>query len=404
MKIVYVVLALLAVGFLAGSFYISYDVLSQGSTDLYPTWKAAQLFWKENVNPYDERIGQESQDTIYGRPAKEDEDEFQFVYPFYSIFHIGPLALLEFQWAAAIYIEVLLIGLLAAMAMSLNMIHWLPSPLVLAVLLLFTLLGYFTVRGLLLAQPGFLVYIFHLMVLWAIAKNRDTLAGVMLAFSTLKPQNSFLVVPLVLLWALVIHRRRILTAFAGVFASLLVVSFILEPDWFDSWLDRVTGYAGYAATYPTTYILADIFPEPLDAVLYGVFSGLLVLFMLNFWKALLWDGDTNNLWWVFFLTATVTLMISPRTATTSYVEMYPVLYITAMLMSHKKQTWIVVVGVLVLLFGYWVLHIATVPPKSEGGAGREARIVYVVFPVLILALLWGYRHSWPQLDSTTPAG
>ncbi|MBZ0310199.1 MAG: hypothetical protein K8I82_29335, partial [Anaerolineae bacterium] len=112
MKPVYGLLALLAVGFITGSFYLSYNVMTQGSTDLYPTWKAAQLFWEEGVNPYDERIGQESQQQIYGRPARGGEDEFQFVYPFYSILHLGPLAFFNFQLAAGIYIEILLIGML----------------------------------------------------------------------------------------------------------------------------------------------------------------------------------------------------------------------------------------------------------------------------------------------------
>lgn len=401
MKPVYGLLGLLAVGFITGSFYLSYHVMTQGSTDLYPTWKAAQLFWKQGVNPYDERIGQESQQQIYGRPAREGEDEFQFVYPFYSILHLGPLAFFNFQLAAGIYIEILLIGMLVALTLTLDAVRWLPSPAVLAVLLLFTLLGYFTVRGLLLAQPGLLVYIFQVVTLWGIFKKRDTLAGVALALTTLKPQISFLIVPLVLLWAFVAQRRRLIAAFAGGFVGLMAISFVLEPAWFGDWLERVTGYAGYAETYSTTYILADIFP--FDSGLYVIFSGLLLAGMFYFWKRLLWDGYLNELPWVFFLTATVTLLIAPRTATTSYVMLYPVLYITAMLMSRKKQAGRIWIGGLGLLIGYWLLHILTVPPKDEGGAGGEARIVYVVFPVLILLLLWGHRKAWPALDRMTQA-
>lgn len=404
MKPIYLVLAVLTVGFVAGTFWISYDVFTQGSTDLYPTWQAAKLFWEDGINPYDDRIGEESQDVIYGRAAKEGEDQFHFVYPFYSIFQLGPLAFVPFKLAAGIYIETLLVGMLLAMVLTLHTIQWLPSPIVLAILLLFTLLNYFTVRGLLLAQPGFLVYILHVVALWGIFKNQDTLAGVMLAIATIKPQNSFLVVPLVLLWAFIAHRRKIVGVFAAVFGSLLLISFLLEPTWFGDWLERVSGYAGYAETYPTTYILADIFPAPFDSMLYLLFSGLLVLLMLYFWKDLLLDDSKNNLLWVFFLTATVTLMISPRTATTSYVEMYPVLYVTAMLMAQKKQTWLIIFSGIVLIIGYWVLHIATVPPKDEGGAGGEARIVYVVFPIVIFALLGLYRKEWPQLEPNPQAG
>ncbi|MBZ0305979.1 MAG: hypothetical protein K8I82_07925, partial [Anaerolineae bacterium] len=237
--------------------------------------------------------------------------------------------------------------------------------------------------------------------LWGIFKKRDTLAGVALALTTLKPQISFLIVPLVLLWAFFAQRRRLIAAFAGGFITLMAVSFAFEPIWFGDWLERVTGYAGYAETYSTTYILADIFP--FDSVLYVIFSGLLLAGMFYFWKHLLWDGHLSELPWVFFLTAAVTLLIAPRTATTSYVMLYPVLYITAMLLSRKKQAGRIWVGGVGLLIGYWLLHILTVPPKDEGGAGGEARIVYVVFPVLILLLLWGYRKSWPLLDRMSQA-
>lgn len=402
MKPIYLLLVVLAVGFIGATFWISYDVLSQGSTDLYPTWQAGKFFWEEGISPYDDRIGEASQDQIYGRPAKDGEDQFHFVYPFYSIFHIGFLPLVSFQLAAGIYIELLLVGMLLALAMTLHTAQWLPSPIVLAVLLLFTLLGYFTVRGLLLAQPGMLVYVLHVASLWAIFKRYDALAGVLLAASTLKPQNSFLVVPLVILWAWTNHRRQIIRAFAIIFATLMIFSFLLEPTWFGDWLSRVNGYAGYAETYPTTYILADVFPSPFNSALYMIFSGLLVLWMLYHWKNLL--GEGRQLLWVFFLTATVTLLISPRTATTSYVELYPVIYLTAMLMTRQKQTlWVIIAGLL-LIFGYWALHIGTVPPKDEGGAGGEARIVYVVFPSLVFFLLWIYRREWPQLEPNRQAG
>jgi hypothetical protein len=304
-----------------------------------------------------------------------------------------PLAFFSFNLAAAVYMEVLLVGLLLALALYLMSIRWLPSPLILGWLVLWTLLAYFSIRGMLLAQPGLLVYVFHIAALWAIVKRQDTLAGVMLALATIKPQNSILLVPLLLLWALSQRRWRIIGSFGVVWGTLFILSFILEPSWFSDWLDRVNGYAGYAETYPAARLVAEMLPA--SQMVYLVLSGLLIGAMLFYWYRLLVQKQ-DDLLWVYLLTITVTLMISPRTATTSYVELYPILYSVAFVWrSHPIRVW---TAGMILLIGYYILHIQTIPSETSG-SGSEADIVYLVFPILLLGLLWWYRQEWPVLQT-----
>ncbi|KAB2853781.1 MAG: hypothetical protein F9K46_17885, partial [Anaerolineae bacterium] len=99
-----------------------YQNLTAGATDIYPTWQGGKLFWEDGLSPYDDEVGIQSQLAIYDRLSKDDEDEFQFVYPFYLIILFGPLALLEFQLAAAIFMEFLLLLLIGSLVLQLDIL------------------------------------------------------------------------------------------------------------------------------------------------------------------------------------------------------------------------------------------------------------------------------------------
>lgn len=393
---------LLALGFMllvvAATFPLIYQNLTRGSTDLYPTWQGARLFWEEGISPYDEQVGQQSQVAIYGHPAEGDEDEFQFVYPFHSIFHIGPLALLDFQLAAAIYMQGLLLGLLLVLSLVCHALGWLPKPLTLGLLILWTVLGYFSVRGLLLAQPGLAAYLLHMLAFWAILRGRDRLAGAALALSTLKPQLGFLLLPILLIWAWQNGRASLVYSFTLSFALLMGLSFLLLPSWFGDWIDRVFNYAGYShVTSPATYYIAHAFgllPDGLANTLYAFLAGLLLLSLLWLWLPL-WRGRGQEAWlWAFFYTQTITLLIAPRVATTSYVELLPVLYLTVLLWEKRRRFGWIYAGGLLSLLGFWLLHIATVPAVGQAGYGREAPVVYVIFPLMIFVLLLYNRREY----------
>lgn len=386
--------------FVVGSALVIYqNNLVRGSTDLYPTWQGAKLFWEDNISPYNELIGEKSQQKIYGGPAEEDEDEFQFVYPFYLIFYIGPLSLLEFKLAAAIFMEILLLLLAGTVAITLDILKWFPKPVTLGLTILLVLTGYFSVRGLLLGQPAFLAYALHMIAYWGLAHRHNRLSGAALALSTIKPQTGFLIVPLLLLWAGFNHRRDVVYAFTLTLTLLFAVSFILLPTWFSDWIDRVISYRAYTETVPTTQIVThaiDTLPNLATAAAQVILSIIILIPIGLFWKRAILDGDKHNFLWGVMLTMTAGLLVAPRVATTYYVELYPALFVGMMMLEKRGQIGMLVMLTLVFIIGYWALHIATAPPAEE--AGKEAPIVYVVFPVLVyLWLLWR-RADWADIN------
>lgn len=378
-----------------------YQNLTAGATDIYPTWQGGKLFWEDGLSPYDNEVGIQSQLAIYDRLAKDDEDEFQFVYPFYLIILFGPLALLEFQLAAAIFMEILLLLLIGALALQLDILGWLPKPITLALLLLTVITSYFSVRGLLLAQPAFLAYGFHIAAYWGIAYRKDGFAGVMLALSTIKPQTSYIIIPLLLLWAFRNDRRQLVTSFFMTFTLLAGISFILLPEWFSEWRHRVFSYSNYAETYPVAHILTHPFDDIPDVVgLIGqlILSVLILIPVGRYWYKAIVKQDSTNFFWGLMLAMCASLLIAPRVATTYYIELYPVLFVAAYLLEKRGSYTLLIMGTLFFLIGYWALHITTLPPIDENGSGKEAPIVYVVFPLLIYWWLYAKPGPWLRVD------
>jgi hypothetical protein len=393
------------IGLLLGAmiFYTIYQNLTTGSTDFYPRWKAAELFFKEGVNPYDDRIGEESQQAIYGRLARPGEDRLLYSYPHYVIFMIAPLGLLEYQLAAAIFMTLLLTGILLSLGLQLVILRWLPSPLMLALLILFAITSYLSVRGILLAQPVLVAYVMHILALWGMLRGHEYTAGTALALSTIKPQTGYLVVPLLFLWAWRNQQRGVVGSFIVVFGGLCGISFLFQPTWLFDWLDQINAYADTTSTIATVQIITqavESIPDGIQTAAQIIISLLLAVPVLIFWKQALLDKQPNEFLWGYCLTMTYSLTVAPRVATTYYVEMYFVLVVVTMILCQQRRTgWVYLAGV-VLILGYWALHIATVPPVNESSeAGKEARIVYLVFPLLIWILLFVFRQGFPQYNN-----
>ena len=168
---------------------ITHNVLTApypGHNDFLSRWEGARSFWQEGLNPYGAEASLNIQQMIYGRAVTETEDPGFFAYPFYTVFLLAPTVTVNYAWASALWMTLLEFLLVGALFLLLDHFKWRPNPILLTLLILWTLLSYFPMRGLLLGQPGHLVYFLEVLAIWALAKNRQNLAGIALAVSTIK--------------------------------------------------------------------------------------------------------------------------------------------------------------------------------------------------------------------------
>jgi len=377
-----------------------------GHNDFLSRWEGARSFWIDGLNPYGDEASLNIQEAIYGRAVVEGEDPGLFAYPMYTAFIVYPIVHVDYSWASAIWMTLLEACLIGALFMCFSLFQWQPKPLMLGGLVLWTLFMYFSARGLLLGQPGHVVFFLEVATLWALSKKHDRLAGGCLALSTIKPQMGFLLVPFLLLWGLRVRRWQFVGGFVVSFGVLMGISFLLVPTWMSDWLAQVALYPSYTELGSPVWILVNfpwlgIDPETGKWVVSGGFGDVLqlvinvglVVFMLWGWFDVLIRRQSEKFMWVVMVTLLMTHLVAPRTATPHYVVFIPVLvfYLREMTLPKHRHGGIWAMLILVLLFVIpWVHFIATVAGEFEHPT------VYLPIPFLVLGLLVFTRKVWWQ--------
>lgn len=382
---------------LAGNVVATHDVLTApypGHNDFMSRWEGVRSYWRDGLNPYGEAASANIQQRIYGRMAADDEDPGYFAYPFYTVFVLLPLVFTGYAWASAIWMVALEACLVTATVLLLDLYGWRPRPGLLGVLLLWTLSNYYAARGLLLGQPGLLVYGLHVLALWAFARRRDALAGAALALSTIKPQMGFLLIPFLLLVGLSLRRWRFLAAFAGAGAVLAGLSFALVPTWLGDWLAQIEQYPSYTALGAPVWIVTRHYLG-LGALAEWAANVALWALLAWAWAMVLWRGRGERLDWTVMLTLTVTHLSAVRTATPHFVVFtIPLLfYLRGLTRRQRNGARLAVVILLALLVIPWVHFVLTVEGEFEHPT------LYLPVPFGMLALLWLTRRQWWAADS-----
>ena len=382
---------------LAGNVVATHNVLTApypGHNDFMSRWEGARSYWRDGLNPYGQVASANIQQRIYGRMAAEDEDPGYFAYPFYTVFILLPLVFTGYAWASAIWMVLLETCLIAATILLLDLYGWRPRPGLLGLVLLWTLGNYYAARGLLLGQPGLLVYGLHVLALWAFARRRDALAGAALALSTLKPQMGFLLIPFLLLVGLSLRRWRFLAAFAGASVVLVGLSFALVPTWLGDWLAQIEQYPSYTALGAPVWIVVRHYLG-LGAAAEWVANAALWALLAWAWAMALWRGRGERLDWTVMLTLTVTHLSAVRTATPHFVVFtIPLLfYLRGLTLRQRNGARLAAAILLALLVVPWVHFVLTVEGEFEHPT------LYLPVPFGMLALLWLTRRQWWAADS-----
>jgi hypothetical protein len=373
-----------------------------GMNDFMSRWEGARSFFEEGVSPYSEQASLNIQERIYGRPVIENEDPGFFVYPFYTVFVVGPTVPFEYSWASAIWMVLLIACLVGGLFLLLSLYRWRPPPLVLGGLLLWALLDYFASRGLILGQPSHLVYLLQVLTLWALFRRYDTAAGVALAISTLKPQMGYLLVPFLLLWGLRGRRLQFVGALGVTFAGLMAASFALQPDWFGAWIDQVQLYPEYtSAAYPDTgspvWIITQHYLGLGDTGEWVV-NLAFILPMLWAWYTVLVENRCERLLWAVVVTLVVTHLVALRTATPHFVVFNIVIIFYLKWLQRKRGA---TLAVLAFLFVFsWAHFLITV----QGRNSLEHPSLFLPLPLVTFALIWLTRRLWwSDFAPTMPA-
>ncbi|MBN1977752.1 MAG: DUF2029 domain-containing protein [Anaerolineae bacterium] len=356
-----------------------------GANDFASRWAGARAFWVDGVSPYSDEATRQIQMLIYGRPIPpEEEQEFDpgpFAYPFYTVFLLFPIVWMPYPWAEAIWLVVLEVCLLAGLLLALRLYDWRPPRWLLLGTAVWVFVFYPHARALLLGQFAIFVFAVVALALWALKEERDVLAGFCMALSTFKPQMIFLLIPLLLWWAVRERRWRFVASSAGWMILFLGASWVVEPGWLGAFLGQVGRYTSYTAIGSPMWIITHI-PFPFLGT-WGewALSGLAVagLVWASWWA--LRQGKSNWFDWAVGLCLVVTNLVAVRTATTNYVILLlPLAMVFRALQRRRVGVWWILLIEVALLVGLWVLFLTTLQGKFEHPS------VYLPLPFGLLAV------------------
>jgi hypothetical protein len=221
-------------------------------SDLYPRWLGARELLLHRRDPYSRQVTREIQRGYYGRELDsarryDPKDQQGFAYPVYVAFLLAPFLHLDFAPVRAAFTWVLAALVIATIWLWGRALRWHFSTSGKAIFVLLVMGSFAAAQGIKLQQLTVLVSALLAGAASALAAGWLSLAGLLLALSTIKPQ---LVVPLLiflLLWVIGDWSKRwpLLASFSIAMACLVGAAEWVLPGWIGKFIAALEAYRQY---------------------------------------------------------------------------------------------------------------------------------------------------------------
>ncbi len=362
-----------------------------GGNNFLGYWTGGQSFLRNGSSPYSEATALQVQNNIYGRAALPGEPEYRVTYPLYSLVLFAPFALInDFNVARALWMTLLEGCLLGIAILGLKFVKG-RSPLWLVLIsFFFVIFSYHGIRPLVDGNVVIVITLLIAFALYSIVNKRDEVAGVSLAFAMIMPQIAWLVVIFVLIWAIVQHRRAIVSWFLGMLILLIGFSLLLIPDWIVQNIREVLRSISNNPPGSPGAFMIQAWGEigmRLSIFFTVLLAGILLIEWIGAFK-----GDSRHLLWTAFLTLAFSQWIGLQTEPGNFILLFPgILFCFDVLLlrwgAKVKPVLLGIVGFLMIIV--WVLYIIV------GNNSPQALPSAVLFlPTPLVAILLLYWTKW----------
>jgi len=368
----------------------SFVVKNPGGNDFLVHWVGTRSFIFEGISPYSETTAQRIQEMVYGRQAEGDEHELRVVYPLYSEILFAPFALIEnYPIARALWMTFLEIAILATAYISMRITGWRPGLWLLPIFLIFSILWYHGMRALINGNAVVLVGLFIVISIKMIREGNDAAAGILLAFTTIKPHLVLLLIIFILIWSISQKRWILFGWILGEIAALILVATIFIPDWLIQNIWEILRFPSYNPELSLGSAFESWWPGVGTQMKWGV-SLLLIWIILVEWNLGRNKGFIQFLW-TCCLTLTIGQWIGISTDPGNFLLLFlPVVLIFSTIKErwHRTGDIIVLLVMLVLFVGVWWLFLVSV---EIGGQPHQNPIMFIPVPLISLVGLYWIR-------------
>lgn len=382
-----ILLLLIIVGlFIFGN--LLYTAKNPGGNDFLVHWVGTQSFVKEGISPYSDNVALRIQNLVYGRPAQAGEHELRVAYPFYSVFIFLPFSLIDdFTVARALWMTALEFLIIFSTIMMIRMVNWKPKFLITFLIIVFSLFWYHGLRSIINGNAVVLILFLIILSIYAIIHKQDELAGICLAFITIKPQVVFAFIIFLVFWSLSNRRYKVIFWFFGSLIALIVLGLFIMPTWPMEFIREVFRYPGYNPPGTPATALAEILPgigRQLGIIL-TVVSALILLVEWFFGRY----SRENKFIWISSLTLAMGQWLNVQTDPGNFLIMFPAIILILRIIEDRWRNsgqWIILLFLSVLFFIPWIIFIRTI---DFGYQPLQNPIMFFPVPLmLIIGLFW----------------
>jgi hypothetical protein len=359
-----------------------------GGNDFLVHYVGTRSYLFDGLSPYSDEVATRIQVAAYGHPAQGIEHELRVAYPLYSIILFAPFSLIgDYQISRAVWMTVLELALVAMTFVSFEVVEWKPPLWMQGGLLLFSVIWYHAVRGVINGNAVILLALTLTSILLLIKKDRDKIAGVLLAATTIKPHLVVLAIPLIIIWSIYHKRWQLIIWFSGTLIGLVVIGLIMIPDWITQNLWEILKYPAYNPAGTLAAVLGEWMPGISTQLKWsiGIILGLVLLYEV--WLAR--KGNFQYLFWTVMLSLTITQWIGIQSDPGNFILLFPVLILILSEINKKwKEKGGLATGVILMLLfvGLWILFVATIQRTYQPVQGS---VMFIPFPAFcLIGLYW----------------
>jgi hypothetical protein len=362
-----------------------------GGNDFLVHWVGTRSLITESLNPYSDAVAEKIQTMAYGRPAQPGEHELRVAYPLYSVVVFLPFALVpDFTLARAMWMTLLEVGLVALVILSLRLVNWRVGPLMLAGLLIFSIMWYHGLRPLINGNVVILVAVGLVAGFLALRAGADEFAGVLFAFTTIKPQVVILVLAFVCLWAASRGRWKVIGWMVGTVILLTASTALLIPSWIVDNLREVLRYPSYNPPGTPRAAFMDWWPA-WGSRLGWALTGVTALMLLVEWLANR-RADFRGFLWAACFTLAAGQWVGIQTDPGNFIVLFPAILLVFSLLDERWRLGgrvFVIFSLLVLLVAIWAIFLATV--NQQAGQPVQSAVMFFPLPAFLLLTLYWVR-------------
>ncbi len=388
--ILFILGVLLVIGVIGGFTWANYRYAKEnpGGHEFLTNWIAFRQIMNHGENPYSDSMALEIQKQVEAMAPSHIPISYRFTTPLYAIVFYFPFALIpDFIFARAMWMTLLEILLIAVALISLRVVNARMSLFETTALVLFLIFWFHGVSALLSGNHSVLVTFFMITAVWAIQNREEELAGVLLAFSTIKPQMVFFVLLFILIWSLRNGKQKTGVWMAATLFFLIVATLLLRSDWvFQNFRSAINAVRDNFV-YNPAIALSKLIPG-IGMRMGWILSATAVVFMVIEWFRFRSEHPRAFLWVICFTLATTFLSGIPNGYGNELILFLIVPLILLLVIERwgNAGKWIGWFLIIVLFFSGWLIYLFT------RASWMQDAFLFLPVPVLGLFLLYWVRE------------